>query len=99
MKIITDKEFVARFSGCIGSNDCMFAFKGTTAITCRVVEMYKMWEDGRSFDDILSAMWEICFDLCFDDDTEYFPQSAYDFCKEVIETFNSDFSGDRKVVE
>ena len=63
MKIISDKEFVARFSECIGSNDCMFSFKGTTAVTCRVIDLYKMWKNGSSFNDILSTMWEICFVL------------------------------------
>lgn len=97
MKIISDKEFVARFNECIGCDDCMHAFKGTIAITCRVVEMYKMWKDGYSFEGILSAIWEICFDLCFEGDEKYFPQSAYDFCKDVISTLDINFEEDHEV--
>lgn len=99
MKIIADEEFISRFRDGIGCDDCMYAFKGVMATTCRTVEMYKMWKDGSSLDNIIEMEWEINFDLCFDDgdaDTCYFPQSAYDFCKKVVETLDSEFCDDRE---
>lgn len=97
MKIIPDEEFVKQFRDCIGSDDCMYTFTGTAAVACRIVELYKMWKGGRSFDAILEEMGEINFDLCVDDNGYCcIPQSAYDFCKEVLEVFDDNFCDDRK---
>lgn len=96
--ILSNEEFETRFGGDQGYSDCMFYYKSTEAVTCRIIEAYKAWKEGSSLDDILYNAWNICYDTCFDEDSDklYIPQGAYDFYKKVVATFEDDFCDDKE---
>ena len=81
--VISDKEFEALFND-PDLGDWKIVIEDTYACTCRTLELLNMWKRHLAFSDILSEMWEICFDLYSKGDILYMPMSFYNFCVETL---------------
>ena len=95
--VISNEEFETKFGGDWGYSNCMVYFEGAYASTCRTIEAYKVWKEKGTLDAVLLEAWNICFDTCFDEEGIYYmPQDAYDFYKNAVEVFESEFCDDKE---
>lgn len=87
--LLSDAEFNRKFNAEeLGHwENC---FNTTYGRTCRFLELLKCWNDRLSLENTLLKMWNICFDIYFEDGIRYMPISFYNFCVETFMAFSDE---------
>lgn len=83
LTILDDTDFDAMFND-ENLGDWRHCMDSVYAKTVRVLDLLDTWKQHLSLIDTMEVMWEICFDVYFDEKGQYIPSSFCDFCMSVL---------------